>query len=299
MTSVPNIFDHDVYARRRAHARVGAAEHDFLLQRVADDFVERLSIVKRQFPLAADIGAHHGVVAGKLKGHAGIEQMIEVSDIAAAAASGARVVSSPETIPLAPHSVDLVVSALSLHLVNDLPGVLTQIRNALRPDGFFLAALLGSETLQELRHAWMLAEEEITGGVSPRVAPFADVRALGGLMQRAGFALPVIDSEVVTVRYASPLVLMRELKGMGASNMLTARRRVPVTRELLLRANEIYAEQFSDDDARVRATFEIITLTGWAPHDSQPKPLRPGSAQMRLADVLGTTEHKAGDKAGK
>lgn len=299
MSSVPDIFDHDVLAQRRQRARAAAKEHDFLLHRVADDFAERLSIVKRQFPLAVDIGAHHGVVADKLQGHAGIESMLEVSDLAVVDTSRNRVVASLETIPLAPQSFDLAVSALSLQLVNDLPGVLTQIRAALRPDGFFLAAMLGAETLHELRHAWMLAEEEVTGGVSPRVAPFADVRALGGLMQRAGFALPVVDSEIVTARYASPLVLMREVKGMGASNMLTARRRVPVTRGLLRRANEIYAEHFSDADERVRATFEIITLTGWAPHESQPKPLRPGSAQMRLADVLGTTEHKAGDKAGK
>jgi NADH dehydrogenase [ubiquinone] 1 alpha subcomplex assembly factor 5 len=167
-----------------------------------------------------------------------------------------------------------------------------QVRRALKPDGLLLASLLGGETLKELRQAWLAAEAELTGGASPRVAPFADVRDLGALAQRAGFALPVVDSETVTATYASPLVLMQELKAMGASNMLVARRRRPVTRGLLLRAAAIYAERFAAADGRVPATFEILTLTAWAPDPSQPKPLRPGSAQTRLADALGTRERK-------
>ena len=194
--------------------------------------------------------------------------------------------------------MDLVVTALSLQLVNDIPGTLAQIRRALKPDGLMLAALLGGETLKELRQSWLVAEEEICGGASLRVAPFADVRDLGGLLQRAGFALPVADSDVVRVTYATPLALMQELRGMGASNMMSERRRVPVTRRLLLRAAEVYVERFALPDGRVPATFEIITLTAWAPHESQQKPLKPGSAQMRLAEALGTTETSAGDAAG-
>ena len=179
-----------------------------------------------------------------------------------------------------------MVSGLSLQLVNDLPGALIQINRALKPDGLLLAALLAGETLKELREAWLLAEDEMLGGASPRVAPFTDVRELGRLLQRAGFALPVADSDLVRVTYASPLALMREIKAMGASNMLTERRRIPVTRGLLFRAAEIYQRKFGQPDGRIPATFEIITLTGWVPHESQQKPLSPGSAQVRLADVL-------------
>jgi SAM-dependent methyltransferase len=207
-------------------------------------------------------------------------------------ASPPRVLAALDGLPFAPASLDLVVSGLSLHLVNDLPGTLVQIRRALKPDGFLLAALLGGRTLFELREAWLMAEVELSGGASPRVAPFADVRDLGGLLQRAGFALPVVDSDIVTVTYADPLALMREIKEMGASNMLSERRRVPVTRTLLLRAAEIYAERFGLPNGRVSATFEILTLTAWAPHESQQKPLKPGSAQSRLADALGVPERK-------
>jgi SAM-dependent methyltransferase len=209
-----------------------------------------------------------------------------------AKAAAPHLESSPEFLPFADGSLDLIVSGLSLQLVNDLPGTLVQVRRALKPDGLLLASLLGGETLKELRQAWLAAEDEVTGGASPRVAPFADVRDLGALAQRAGFALPVVDSETVTVTYASPLALMQELKAMGASNMLVARRRRPVTRGLLLRAAAVYAERFADAGGRVPATFEILTLTAWAPDESQPKPLRPGSAQTRLADALGTRERK-------
>ncbi len=183
-------------------------------------------------------------------------------------------------------SFDLIVSALSLHLVNDLPGALIQLRRALKPDGLFLGAVLGGSSLQELREALAIAETEIAGGVSPRVAPFADIRDMGALLQRAGFALPVTDSEVLTVRYDNLFALMKDLRAMGAANTLFERARKPTSRRLFLRAAEIYAERFADADGRIRATFEIIFLSGWAPHESQQKPLRPGSAQVRLADVL-------------
>ena len=288
------VFDRALLARRRSRAAASATSHDFLLSRVADDLAERLAIVRRSFPLAANIGAHHGVVSRAIRGVAGVENVIELDATVELLreAPGLRVAADEEALPFADASLDLAVSGLSLQLVNDLPGALLQIRRALRPDGLLLASLLGGATLKELRAAWIAAEAEISGGASPRIAPFADVRDMGTLLQRAGFALPVVDSETLTVTYPDPLALMQEIKAMGASNMLTARRRTPVTRGLLQRAAEIYAERFANDSGRVPATFEILTLTAWAPDDSQPKPLRPGSAQTRLADALGVNERK-------
>lgn len=288
------IFDRALLRRRRNRAAAGASGHDFLLERVADDIAERLALVKRRFPLALNLGAHHGLLSRRIAGTSGIERIIDADTVEAllARCPGLKVIADEEALPFADASLDLVVSGLSLHLVNDLPGALVQVRRALKPDGLLLAALLGGETLKELRQAWLAAEAEVTGGASPRVAPFADVRDLGALLQRAGFALPVVDSETVTVTYASPLALMLELKAMGASNPLVARRRSPVTRGLLARAADIYRERFALADGRVRATFEILTLTAWAPDESQPKPLQPGSARARLADALGVAERK-------
>jgi SAM-dependent methyltransferase len=198
-----------------------------------------------------------------------------------------RLVGDEENLPFAPESFDLAVSALSLQSLNDLPGALLQIRRALKPDGLFLGCLLGGRTLQELRTALAVAETEMSGGISPRIAPFADVRDMGGLLQRAGFALPVADSEPLTVRYASMFALMADLRAMGATNALEMRLRKPPRRELFLRAASVYAERFADPDGRLRATFEMIFVSGWAPHESQQKPLQPGSAKMRLADALG------------
>ncbi len=208
---------------------------------------------------------------------------------------GPRVQADEEALPFADQSLDLVVSGLALHFVNDLPGTLLQVRRALKPDGLLLAAMLGGTTLTELRTALLAAEEEIEGGASPRVAPFADVRDLGALLQRAEFALPVADAETVTVTYAHPLALMRELRGMGAANALLHRRKAPLRRATLGRALEIYADRFGLANGRIPATFEIMTLTAWAPHESQQKPLQPGSAKVRLADALGTQEQPAGD----
>ena len=191
------------------------------------------------------------------------------------------------------------MSALALQFVNDLPGALIQIRRALKPDGLLLAAMLGGDTLTELRQAFAAAEAEIEGGASPHVAPFTDVREMGALLQRAGFALPVTDVERLTVRYSSPFILMGELRRMGATNVLAERRRKPLRRATLARMAEIYAQRFADRDGRIRATFEVIWLSGWAPHESQQKPLRPGSAQARLADALGTREIGTGEKAGE
>jgi SAM-dependent methyltransferase len=202
-----------------------------------------------------------------------------------------------EALPLKPGAFDAVLSALVLQHVNDLPGTLLQIRQALKPDGLLLAAVIGGETLHELRQCFVAAESELEGGASPRVAPFADGRDLGGLLQRAGFALPVVDSDRFSVSYATPLALMADLRAMGATNVLHERRRTPLRRATLMRTCELYAERFSRADGRVLATFEIITLTAWSPHESQQQPLRPGSAKARLADALNTREQPAGDKA--
>ncbi len=299
MSSDAQLFDLHLLARRRDRAAPNAAAHDFLLQRVTEDFLVRLGAVQRQFATVVDLGAHHGLLArgvGTLPGGSLVIsaesawQMLKLCPTP-------RVLADYEALPFADGSLDLVVSGLTLHYVNDLPGTLVQIRRALKPDGLLLAAVLGGQTLMELREAFLLAESEVEGGASPRVAPFADVRDYGSLLQRAGFALPVTDTDVVTVTYSSPVALMQELRGMGATNVLVARRRTPLRRATLMRACEIYIERHGRPDGRIPATFEIITLTGWAPHDSQQKPLRPGSAQVRLADVLGTREIPAGEKA--
>jgi NADH dehydrogenase [ubiquinone] 1 alpha subcomplex assembly factor 5 len=293
--SVREIFDRRLLVQRRDRAAAGAAAHDFLLARVADDLLERLGAVKRRFPEAASLGAYHGLLGRRLRQVPGIERVtdVEASARLLAQCDGPKVQADEEMLPFAEASLDLVISGLSLHLVNDLPGALIQIRRALRPDGLLLAALLGGATLAELRTAFLIAEEETVGGASPRIAPFADVRDLGGLLQRAQFALPVVDSDTVTVTYPNPIALMRELRAMGASNPLIERSRRPLRRATLARAIDVYAERFGLPGGRVPATFEIITLTAWAPHPDQPKPLRPGSATTSLADVLGKPRREA------
>lgn len=203
-----------------------------------------------------------------------------------------RIVCDEEFLPFRMGSLDLVSSALTLHWVNDLPGTLIQARQALRPDGLFIAALFGGETLKELRESLMQAELECEGGVSPRISPFADVRDLGSLLQRAGFALPVVDADPITVRYETAFHLLRDLKAMGETSALNDRRRVPLRRQTLLRMAEIYQERFADADGRIRATFEFLYATGWAPHESQQKPLKPGSAEVKLEDALKSLRDK-------
>lgn len=267
---------------------------DFLLRRAADDIADRLAAVERSFPRILNLGAYHGLLAERLgETHAAAELVVnmEASAPLLARCQPPKVRADEELLPFADGAFDLIASALSLQFVNDLPGTLVQIRRALKPDGLFLGAVLGGGTLQELRQAFTEAELELEGGVSPRVAPMADVRDFGALLQRAGLALPVADTDVVTVTYGSPLALMLELRAMGAGNVLTERRKRPLRKATLARAIELYQAHFGTGDGRVRATFEIIHLAGWAPHESQQKPLRPGSAQARLADALRVEEH--------
>ena len=281
-------------ARRRRAQALGPVT--FLLDRVASDLAERLDAVLREFPLAVDLGTPADALRRALADKTSIGALVAADT--RRPAQGLAVVADEEMLPFRDSSLDLVVSALALQFVNDLPGTLIQIRRALKPDGLLIAALLGGETLTELRQAFAAAEAEVEGGASPHVAPFADVRELGALLQRAGFALPVTDVDRLTVRYASPFALMADLRRMGATNALAERRRTPLRRATLQRMAEIYAQRFADPDGKIRATFEVIWLSGWAPHESQQKPLRPGSAEVRLADVLGTREIGTGEKAG-
>jgi len=285
------VFDRDLGRRRLARA-LAAGYPDFLLARAAEDLAERLDAVLRRFALAADLGTPLPVAAPVLRAKA--EALLRMAE---AAGAGADIVGNLERLPFAAGSLDLAASLLTLHGVNDLPGALIQIRRALRPDGLFIGCLLGGRTLQELRQVLLEAEAETSGGASPRVAPFADLRDMGSLLQRAGFALPVVDSELVTVRYRDIFGLLGDLRAMGWANALTQRSRTGLRRETLARAALLYAERFADADGRLRATFEMVWLSGWAPHESQQKPLRPGSAKARLADALGVPEIGAGDKA--
>ncbi len=292
MSGPPLIFDHalnDIRRRRAlAMAVVGA---DFLYRAVAEDMAERLAAVKRRFALAAEIASPLPVLAptGQVDRIVRLDRIVETRP---------DIVGDAEFLPFRPESLDLAVSVLALHAANDNPGALAQMRRALKPDGLFLAAFFGGDTLAELRQALTEAEAEVTGGAAPRVAPFTDVRTAGALMQRAGFALPVADQDRHTVRYASALHLMRDLRAMGLTNVLIERDRRPLRRAVLMRAVEVYGARFADADGRVRATFDIISLSGWVPHESQQKPLKPGSAAMRLADALGTVERPAGEKSG-
>ncbi|MEE2952774.1 MAG: methyltransferase domain-containing protein [Pseudomonadota bacterium] len=273
--------------RRRRHRDGSLAASDFLYRTAAEELADRLSVTQRDFAVALDIDDPGGHLAERLAGLSNVGTVVAMSphaDLLAPTSLG--FVGDEEALALAPASLDLVVSNLSLHLTNDTPGTLVQIRRALKPDGLFSAALLGGDSLMELRHALLHAETETVGGASPRVAPFPDIRDMGGLLQRAGFALPVTDMDRLTVRYDSLFALGRDLRQMGLSNMMSERSRRPLRRETLLRAADLYAERFSDADGRVRATFEIVYLSGWVPHESQQKPLRPGSAKASLKEAL-------------
>lgn len=300
MTDSSAPFDR-MLLRRRARRALAIGPANFLLDHIAADFAERLAVVLRRFALAADLGTPGDALRRVIRERGLAEHVIAVDALPEriAGEKGWKVVADEEALPFVRGGLDLLVSALSLHAVNDLPGTLLQIRHALKPDGLFVAAFLGGQTLSELRQSFLAAESELESGVSPRVAPFPDLRDLGALLQRAGFALPVTDIERLTVRYDSVFALMNDLRRMGATNALLQRRHRSLRRSTLMRMAQIYAERFGDPDGRLRATFDIAWLSGWAPHESQQQPLRPGSARTRLADALGTKEIPAGEKAGR
>jgi SAM-dependent methyltransferase len=271
--AAPLLFDRVLLRARQARALRGVSV-TFLLDRVAEDMAERLRAVLREFRDAADLGTGGDQLRNELAGRVERLAHVDLPD------------QESEPLRLLPQSLDLAVSALAFQFVNDLPGVLTQIRRALKPDGLLLAAMIGGDTLTELRQSFAAAEAELESGVSPRVAPFADLRDVGALLQRAGFALPVTDVDRIVVRYDSAFALMADLRRMGATNILVERRRTPSRRATILRMAQIYGERFADADGRIRATFDVIWLSGWAPHESQPKPLQPGSAKASLADAV-------------
>jgi len=303
--SPPGPFDRPAVRHRRTRAAGTLAEADFLLAHVRASVEERLEDVNRRFSRIAVVGAGDGSVARMLRDRYAPDVLVQVDGSSAMARSAKAAVpealtitGDEEALPLAEEAFDLIVAPLTLHAVNDLPGALIQMRRALAPDGLLIAAMLAGDTLAPLRDALARAEIETVDGVSPRVSPMADLRDLGGLLQRAGFALPVADKETVTVRYASPLRLLHDLRAMGESNALAERRRVFLRRDTLGRAMEILAQDHADDEGKVPIRFDIAFLHGWAPSPEQQQPLRPGSAMMRLADALKTTERPLRDDAG-
>ena len=304
MSSSPFVFDRRLHRLHRDRAAGRFESFSFLKDNAADDLAESLEAVTRSFDLALDLGAHGGQTRAAIMARPTLASRIGhwiSSDLSPAFASRlgtGAVVASEQQLPFAPQSFDLVTSTLALHWVNDLPGALIQIRMVLRPDGFFIGQLLGGATLNDLRSCLIDAETEIRGGAAMRVSPFADVQDMAGLMQRAGFALPVADTQTLTVRYSNPFRLFEDLRGMGETSAPADSNAPPLTRAILMRAMSLYQQRHSDPDGRMRATFEILTVSGWAPAPDQPKPLRPGSAKSRLSDALGVPEHKAGDKAG-
>lgn len=290
------LFDRKTVRRHRDRAAANFADHDFLHREIADQLADRLRDVKRDFTTALDLGGGHGTTAFDPSPETLVTA--DLSDRLLSRMPGAlRVSADEEFLPFAGNAFDLIASTLSLHWVNDLPGALVQIRRALKPDGLFLAAMLGGDTLIELRRAFLEAEAETTGGTSPHTSPVADVADAGALLQRAGFALPVIDTDTITVTYADIFALMRELRGMGEANAVAARSRAGLRRDTLFAAAARYQELYADKDGRIPATFQIIWMTGWAPHETQQQALRPGSGTTRLADALDTKEQATGDKA--
>ena len=291
---IPRLFDSEAQRRNRSRAAVGFADFNFLKEEAAIRLADRVDLVRRDFPLCLDFGAHDGTLTRCLEPLNKTQKIIQADPAPAfakvAAKWGAAVATDYANLPFSHGQFDAVFSCLTLHWVDDLPGLLTQMRALLKPDGMLLVSLLGGNTLHELRSVLAAAESEINGGLSPRAAPMADIRDVGGLLGRAGLALPVADADRLTITYPNMFRLMADLRGMGEQNALLGRLRSPTSRRLFLRAAEIYEAEFGNADGTIPASFEIITLTGWAPHESQQKPLRPGAAINRLADGLDSVE---------
>lgn len=298
-TNPMTVFDRRRLRLHRDRAAPGLAGHDFLLREVGARLADRLRDINRDFTSVLDLGCHAGQTAVAIDALRQAECLIhcDLSHAMARRAAAAAVVCDEEFLPFGPGTFDLVISNLVLHWTNDLPGALVQLRRALRPDGLFLAAMLGEDTLGELRECLMEAEIETAGGVSPRVSPFASVRDAGGLLQRAGFSLPVVDRDRIVVTYDTAFKLFDDLRGMGETNALREQLRHFSRRATILRTAELYHQRFAAEDGRVPATFDIVYLHGWAPHDSQQKPLAPGSAKTRLARALQSEEISAGETA--
>ncbi len=285
------IFDRQLLRTRRDRAAARFANHDFLIAEIAERLLDRLDDVTHRFPLALDLGCRSGLLTELRAGRGGIETILQAdlspTMLHQARRNGPALVADEEWLPIKPEAIDLILSNLNLHWVNDLPGALLQIRQALKPDGLFLGAMFGGRTLQELRDCLMRAELAETGGVSPRISPFAEVSDAAALMQRAGFALPVVDSETITVTYGDIMKLLADLRGMGEANLVVDRLHQPTRRNVIAHAAALYARDYTNAEGRLTATFQVLFLTGWSPHDSQQKPLRPGSGETNLNDVFG------------
>ena len=299
MADPVTVFDRRIVRQHRNRAAARIDDHDFLSREIAERLVDRLDDIRREFPEALELGIRGGARAGLLHGRGGVARVVQtdLSPAMVRRVAPPAVVADEEALPFADGTFDLVLSSFALHWVNDLPGALVQIRRTLKPDGLFLAAMLGGDTLRELRESFLEAELLEQSGASPRVSPFADMQDAGGLLQRAGFALPVVDLDTITVTYGDAFALMRDLRGMGETGAVLARCKTFSRRATMFRAAAIYRERFGDASGRIPATFQVLFATAWAPHESQQKPLRPGKAQGRLADALDTAEISAGDKA--
>jgi SAM-dependent methyltransferase len=299
MSDAPIIFDRRLLRDRRTRFVAEIENRDVLIRHVANEITERVSIMLRPFPWALDLGAYHGLLGRMVAELPSVETVVYAESVFAYAerCPSPAVVCDEDALPFKDDAFNLAVSGLALHRVNDLPGSLVQIRRALAPDGLFMAAALGSGALAELRECLLEAESEIEGGASPRIAPFADVRTYGSLLQRAGFALPVTDCEDIELVYPSPRALMREIRALGGGNVLLARSKAPLSRRTLARAEELYRVRYGTADGKVTATFQFVFMSGWSPDPSQQQPLKPGSARSRLADALDTTEQPSGAKA--
>lgn len=289
MTESSKIFDRALVVRRRTAALISDNYPDFLDELIAAELVSRLDLIERKFKNCLVLGQPSGAFLSEISCAAKIQTIIAQRSVGARPAD---LVYDSEWLPFKDNSLDCIIAPPGLETVNDLPGTLIQINRALKPDGLFLGAMYGGRTLMELRHAWLLADEEIFGGMSPRVSPFIDVRQAGNLLQRAGLALPVADADVLTIRYDNSLALMNEVKNMGLTNSLLRRAGKFSSRRLLACVENHYRENFSDPDGRVRATVEINYLTAWCPHENQQKPLKPGSATKHFSDALSTLESK-------
>ncbi len=288
MTDHMNVFDRAVVRRHRERAAAKFPAPDSLFREIATRLDDRLDDMNRDFPLALDLGSRGNAMCDLLTNRKRVGTVIRCSHGEPSPGPGEfhSLVADEEALPIADGRLDLVTSMLNLHWVNDLPGTLAQIRRALRPDGLILAAMLGGETLFELRRAMLEAEAEIEGGASPRVSPFVELSDAGGLLQRAGFALPVADLDTITITWPDAFALMRDLRGMGETNSVHERRKGFTRRDTMFAAAQKYHELFADSDGRIPATFQIVYLTAWAPHDSQQQPLRPGSGDASLAKAL-------------
>lgn len=299
-TAVTGPFNRKLVRHYRARRAKAIGNYDFLINWTAENLIERLDVIKRKFPTVIQLGCRHDPRIDKALIEAAECKTLVNCDLnreIVGRHTGLPVVCDEEAFPFRQAAADMVMSSFNLHSVNDLPGALIQIRRTLKPDGLFLGAFPGGKTLHELRQSLMQAELKVTGGASPRVFPFAEKQQVGALMQRAGFALPVVDSETVTVSYKSLRALLDDIRGMGESNSLAGRPGLPVKKAVWEEAETIYHREFGDGEGRIEASFEIVFVIGWAPHETQQKPLRPGSAKIRLADALETDEKGTGEPA--